>query len=259
MWLLADGTTDTLLYQFAQGKARQSEAFLSKAKGMCWSKSTHYSTLITFETAFLGSGSEESGDDETDNELEKQPATQAKLPSKRKQADGTAAGQRKKQKKKGGPMETATSSLTEPPLPSVDVDVPSPTSRQRNLDATSMDNDAWDLFGNAEDSQTFTQNRAASEHADGTASSVTGHLSPVSSHPNSPGAFITPESPPRLASGRPLLHSSQPSNSSSSLQTRHSSAPTGSSSLRPTIRRLQALPPDSDEDDELIPSAYVPL
>jgi hypothetical protein len=289
VWLLADGTTDTLLYQFAQGKARQSDAFLSKAKGMCSSKLIHESILIiTLETAFLGCGSEDSedsDDEQPDSELgaTQPPVTKAKLPSKRKRTDDNV-GQEKKQKKKGAPKKKATGSLNEPSsLPVTHPNVPSPTSSgevQRDLGATFTDNDELDLFGDTvmqEDSNSFIQSRAASQYPDGTTSSATSrHITPFSSCHNSPGPSsiaLPPLAPPNETSAS----TSGPSTSSSSLQPRmhrlqvistesddcttaiKSTPQSSSSSHRTTIHRLQALPEDSDDDDDLIPPAYTQI
>ncbi|KAF8318839.1 SNF2 family N-terminal domain-containing protein [Cantharellus anzutake] len=88
VWLLADGTTDTLLYQFAQGKARQSETF-SKAK------------------AFLALNNDEDSDGDTSDSGidDRSPSivqAKGKGTSHKRKRSNDVADKGKKQKTKGG-------------------------------------------------------------------------------------------------------------------------------------------------------------
>ncbi|KAF8322922.1 P-loop containing nucleoside triphosphate hydrolase protein [Cantharellus anzutake] len=89
VWLLADGTTDTLLYQFAQGKARQSETFVSKAK------------------AFLALNNDEDSDGDTSDSGvdDRSPSivqVKGKGTSHKRKRSNNVADKGKKQKTKGG-------------------------------------------------------------------------------------------------------------------------------------------------------------
>ncbi|KAF8325414.1 uncharacterized protein EI90DRAFT_3128767 [Cantharellus anzutake] len=89
VWLLADGTTDTLLHQFAQGKARQSETFVSKAK------------------AFLAlNNNEDSDGDTSDSEVDNHSPSivqvKGKGTSHKRKRSNDVADKGKKQKTKGG-------------------------------------------------------------------------------------------------------------------------------------------------------------
>ncbi|KAF8344099.1 P-loop containing nucleoside triphosphate hydrolase protein [Cantharellus anzutake] len=244
VWLLADGTTDTLLYQFSQGKARQSVTKMGPEAPI------FSETCVSKAKAFLALNNDEDSDGDTsdsgiDNRSPSIVQVKGKGTSHKRKRSNDVADKGKKQKTKGGfkGKEVAAPPSAFPnPLPSSSKgEVPLPLDAGRS---SPINDGSLDLSGDVP--PRFPSSSSATDfnhifgNTDATMStSVTG-LSPISSAPSSPGLFA----------------STLPSSGSSSNQAEGSRP-----SSNPYHRwKLEMVPSDSDEDgEELNPKPYISL